>query len=318
MSRSLPPLNALRAFEAAARHLSFTLAAAELNVTQGAVSHQVKALEERLGMKLFLRRPRGLVLSEAGQACQPFVREAFDRLAAGFDALRARDHGGTLTVSVSPNFAAKWLVGRLGRFTTEHPDIDLRISAAMHHVDFASEDVDVCVRHGQGHWPGLHVTQLAAEVLFPVCSPRLVEGPRPLRHPGDLVHHTLLHLDNREDWVKWLDAAGVEGVDLSLGAVFDQVSLAMDAAGGGQGVALSRSALAAADLIAGRLVRPFGPDLSVAYAYYIVCPKPTAGRPKIKIFRDWLLAEAEADEEAMKALMTEDQGAGPARISPSD
>ena len=302
MSRTLPPLNALRAFEAAARHLSFTLAAAELNVTQGAVSHQVKAMEDRLGIKLFLRRPRGLVLSEAGQVCQPFVREAFDRLAAGFESLRARDHGGTLTVSVSPNFAAKWLVGRLGRFTTEHPDIDLRISAAMHHVDFASEDVDLCVRHGEGRWPDLHVTRLAAEVLFPVCSPRLLEGSNPLTRPANLIHHTLLHLENREDWIKWLDAAGVEGMDLSRGAVFDQVSLAMDAAGGGQGVALSRSALAATDLLAGRLVRPFGPDLAVAYAYYIVCPKPTAERPKIRTFRDWLLAEARADEEAIEAI----------------
>ena len=302
MARALPPLNAMRAFEAAARHLSFTHAAAELNVTQGAVSHQVKALEERLGMKLFHRRPQGLVLSEAGQACQPFVREAFDRLAAGFESLRARDNAGILTVSVSPNFAAKWLVGRLGRFTTEHPDIDLRISAAMHHVDFASEDVDLCVRHGEGRWPGLHVTRLAAEVLFPVCSPRLLEGPHPLRRSADLLQHTLLHLDTREDWVKWLDAAGIHGMDLSRGAVFDQVSLAMDAAIGGQGVALSRSALAATDLLAGRLVRPFGPDLNVAYAYYIVCPKPTAERPKIRIFRDWLLAEAKADEEAVKSL----------------
>ena len=302
MARALPPLNALRAFEAAARHLSFTKAAAELNVTQGAVSHQVKALEDRLGLKLFHRRHQGLVLSEAGQTCQPFVREAFDRLAAGFESLRARDNAGMLTVSVSPNFAAKWLVGRLGRFTTEHPDIDLRISAAMHHVDFASEDVDVAVRHGEGNWPGLHVTRLAAEVLFPVCGPRLLAGPNPLRRPQDLLHHTLLHLDTREDWVKWLDAAGVHGMDLSRGAVFDQVSLAMDAAIGGQGVALSRSALAAADLLAGRLVRPFGPDLRVAYAYYIVCPKPTAERPKISTFRDWLLAEAKADEEAVKAL----------------
>ena len=244
----MPPLNALRAFEAAARHLSFTKAAAELHVTQGAVSHQVKALEDRLGFKLFLRRHQGLVLTESGQACQLFIREAFDRLAAGFDALLARDDAGILTVSVSPNFASKWLVSRIGKFTEAFPDIDLRIGASLHHVDFPREDVDVAVRHGDGGWPDLHSVRLMAETLFPVCSPRLMEGPHPLGRRENLAHHTLIHLDTREDWLKWLDAAGVHGLDLSKGAVFNQTRLALDAAAGGQGVALGRSALAASDL----------------------------------------------------------------------
>ncbi len=302
MLKPLPPLNALRAFEAAARHLSFTKGAAELNVTQGAVSHQVKALEDRLGFKLFLRRHQGLVLTEAGQDCQLFVREAFDRLATGFDSILAKDDAGILTVSVSPNFASKWLVSRIGKFTEAYPDIDLRLSASLRHVDLTREDVDVAVRHGEGGWPDLHAVCLIAETRFPVCSPRLMEGPHPLSRRENLIHHTLIHVDTREDWLKWLDAAGVEGLDLSKGAVFNQTSLALDAAAGGQGVALGRSALAAPDLLAGRLVRPFGPALPVAYAYYIVCPKPTAERPKIRAFRDWLISEAKADEEGMKAL----------------
>jgi LysR family glycine cleavage system transcriptional activator len=302
MTISLPPLNSLRAFEAAARHLSFTKGAKELNVTQGAVSHQVKGLEERLGLKLFLRRPKGLVLTEAGQTCQKFIRDAFDGLTAGFADVLNTDNGGVLTVSVSPNFATKWLVPRIGNFSAAHPEIDLRISAALHHVDFAREDIDIVVRHGEGDWPDLHAERLMAETLFPMCSPRLMEGPDPLERPQDLARHTLLHLDNRQDWIKWLDAAGVTSADLSKGAVFNQASLALDAAAGGQGVVLGRSALAAPDLLAHRLVRPFGPSLAVAYAYYIVCPKPAAERRKIQAFRNWLLSEAKADEEGLKAL----------------
>ncbi len=302
MGRQLPSLNALRAFEAAARHLSFTKAAEELSVTQGAVSHQVKALEEQLGIKLFHRQHQRLLLTATGQDCLPFVREAFDRLAAGFAQVQARDRAGVLTVSVSPNFAAKWLVNRLGRFTAQHPEIDLRISASLNHVAFVRDDIDMAVRHGEGHWPELHVVRLAADELFPVCSPRLLEGLRSARRPDDLKHHTLLHLDDRRDWLKWFEAAGIGGVDMSRGVVFDQASLIIDAAGDGQGVALARKVLAAGDLLSGRLVRPFGLALPVAYAYYIVCAKPAAERPKVKIFRDWLLAEAAADDEGLEKL----------------
>jgi LysR family transcriptional regulator, glycine cleavage system transcriptional activator len=302
MFNRLPPLNALRAFEAAARHLSFTKGAAELNVTQGAVSHQVKGLEDQLGLKLFLRRHQGLVLTEAGQSCQRFVRDAFDTLSSGFDAMLTKDDAGVLTVSVSPNFATKWLVPRIGKFAESFPEIDLRISSQLRHVDLHREDVDVAVRHGEDEWPDLDAVCLMAETLFPVCSPALMEGEYPLSNPENLKHHTLLHLDQREEWRDWLDAAGINGVELSKGAVFNQTSLALDAAAVGQGVALGRSALAAPDLLAGRLVRPFEFSLPVAYAYYIVCPKPTAERPKIKAFREWLVSEAKADETGMKAL----------------
>jgi len=302
MVRSLPSLNSLRAFEAAARHLSFTKGAEELNVTQGAVSHQVKGLEDYLGLKLFLRRHQGLVLTEAGQNCQMFVRDAFDRLTAGFDGLLAKDNAGILTVSVSPNFATKWLVPRVSRFSDCHPDIDLRISATANHIDFAREDVDVAVRHGEGDWPDLKAICLMTERLLPVCSPRLLTGPHALKKPEDLIHHPLIHTDSRLDWSGWLENAGVRGIDVSKGTIFNLRTLALDAAVDGHGVALGRSALAAMDILSGRLVRPFGPSLPVRYAYYLVCPKATADRPKIKAFREWMIEEATADEERMSEL----------------
>jgi LysR family transcriptional regulator, glycine cleavage system transcriptional activator len=302
MPRRLPSLNALKAFEAAARHESFTKAAQELCVTQGAVSHQVKALEQELGFRLFQRERQRLAITEAGRSYLEVVRDAFDRLAAGTERLLQRQKAGVLTISTSPNFAAKWLVHRLGRFGELHPEVDLRVSASMHHVDFAREDVDLAIRHGDGRWPGLHVSRLRAEALFPVCSPQLMnDRQRPLRAPADLKNHTLLHLDNRDDWAKWLQAAGVETADVTRGLILNQASMVIDAAVDGQGVALARSALAAWDLIAGRLVRPFDLELPVPYAYWIVGPKATANLPKVAAFRDWLIGEAEADVRALAA-----------------
>ena len=297
--RRLPSLNALRAFEAAARHESFTQAAQELCVTQGAVSHQVKALEDELGCRLFNREHRRLVITSAGQSYLTIVRDAFDRLALGTENLLQQHNTGVLTVSTSPNFASKWLVHRLGRFAEQHPTIDLRLAATMQHIDFAREDCDLAVRHGDGNWPGLHVTKLCVEELFPVCSPTLMRGRRVLRSPADLKHHTLLHINERLDWGTWLEAADATGVDFSHGPVFNQASMAIDAAVDGQGIALARSALAAWDLRAGRLVRPFTLSLKVPYSYWIVCPKPTAALPKISTFREWLLAEADEDSRRM-------------------
>ena len=205
MVRRLPSLNGLKAFEAAARHESFTKAAEELCVTQGAVSHQVKALEAELGLRLFDRKQQRLTITRAGRSYLEVVRDAFDRMASGTERLLNQQLSGALTVSTSPNFAAKWLVHRLGRFAEAHPDIDLRISASQHHVDFAREDVDLAIRHGEGGWPSLHATRLCKEELFPVCSPRLLRGRHALRSPRDLLHHTLLHLDNHGDWRKWLE-----------------------------------------------------------------------------------------------------------------
>ena len=312
MPRRLPPLNALKAFEAAARHESFTRAAEELCVTQGAVSHQVKALEAELGLKLFNRERQRLVITQAGRGYLEVVRDAFDRIAAGTERLLQRQSAGALTVSTSPNFAAKWLVHRLGRFAEAHPGIDLRVSASLHHVDFAREDVDLAIRHGDGQASGLHVTRLCAEELAPVCSPKLLGGRVGLRKPSDLARHTLLHVNDRTDWVKWLDAAGAANVDLSRGPVLSAASMALDAAVDGQGVALARSALAAWDLIAGRLVRPFDLALPVPYAYWIVCPKATAKLPKVVAFRDWLLAEAARDTRDLQRLRSKDVERRPA------
>jgi LysR family transcriptional regulator, glycine cleavage system transcriptional activator len=301
MLRRLPSLNALKAFEAAARHESFTNAAEELSVTQGAVSHQVKALEVELGLRLFNRERQRLVITDAGRAYLEVVRDAFDRLAAGTNRLLQLQRTGALTVTTSPNFASKWLVHRLGRFIEAHPDINLRLSASLHHIDFASEDIDVAIRHGEGQWPGLSVTRLCAEELFPVCSPKFLQGRNALRSPTDLRRHTLLHVNDRRDWTKWLEAADTATADIGHGPIFSQASMAIDAAVDGQGIAIARTALAAWDLRAGRLVRPFALALKVPYAYWIVCPKSTADLPKISTFRDWLLAEASQDASAASA-----------------
>jgi len=250
---------------------------------------------------LFQRQRQRLVITEAGKAYLEVIRDAFDRVALGTERLLQRQSAGVLTVTTSPNFATKWLVHRLGRFAEAHPGIDLRVSASLHHVDFAREDVDLAIRHGDGQWSGLHVARLCEEELFPVCSPSLMRGRGALQTPADLKHHTLLHLNDRRDWAKWLENASVEAADLGRGPVFNQASMAIDAAVDGQGIALARTALAAWDLLAGRLVRPFPLALKVPYAYWIVCPRSTAELPKIATFREWLLTEAAEETRRMQA-----------------
>jgi LysR family glycine cleavage system transcriptional activator len=303
MSRWLPSLNAMRAFEAAARHLSFTRAAEELHVSQGAISHHVKTLEEQLETKLFERNPGGLALTEAGAAYLPAMREAFDRMARATADLRRRRSSNILTVSVSPNFAARWLVHRLGDFAAAHTDIDLRLSATMEHIDFAMGDLDVAVRHGDGRWPGLAVTRLIREEVYPVLSLALLERGGPLVKPDDLRHYTLLHDLSSRGWKEWLDMAGATRVRADRGPFFNMTSMALDAAVTGQGVALARRALATQDLLAGRLVRPFAQTLTSERGYFIVCPEATADEPKIVRFREWLLAENERDRERLRKLM---------------
>ncbi len=302
MRRRLPSLNALKAFEASARQESFTKAAHELCVTQGAVSQQVKALEADLGVRLFRRERQRLVITDAGRAYLEVVRDAFDRLAMGTEHLLQRQKSGTLTITTSPNFAAKWLVHRLRRFSEAHPGIDLRISASIQHVDFARDDIDLALRHGNGQWPGLHVTRLCTEELFPVCSPKLLKGRGALRSPRDIKQHTLLHTNGTDDWTNWLERVGVDGVDIKHGAVFNQASMAIDAAVDSQGIALARTALASWDLISGRLVRPFPQALEAPYAFWIVCPKSAADLPKISTFRGWVLKEAADDAKRIAEL----------------
>jgi LysR family glycine cleavage system transcriptional activator len=302
MPRRLPVLNALKSFEAAARHESFTRAAEELCVTQGAVSHQVKALEQELGIKLFNRERQRLVISEAGREYLAVIRDALDRIAVGTERLMQGQHAGVLTISTSPDFAAKWLVHRLGRFSEAHPDIDLRVSATTHHVDFAREEVDLAVRHGDGNWTGLHVERLATEQLFPVCSPKLMASRRRLAKPADVLKFPLLHLETRRMWPAWLEAAGVRNADTSRGSVMNRASMLIDAAVDGQGIALARTTLAAWDLLSGRLVRPFAETLRLPNTYWIVSPNTTAALPKIKSAREWLRAEAADDARRLKML----------------
>ena len=308
MRRRLPSLNALKAFEAAARQESFSKAANELCVTQGAVSQQVKGLEGELGVRFFRRERQRLVITEAGRAYLEVVRDAFDRLAMGTEHLLQRQKSGTLTITTSPNFAAKWLVHRLGHFSEAHPGIDLRVSASVQHIDFAREDIDLAIRHGDGSWPGMHVTRLCTEELFPVCSPQLVRGRSPLRLPSDIQHFTLLHTNDTDGWAHWLKRVAVTGVDFKRGIVFNQASMTIDAAVDGQGIALARTALAAADLLSGRLVRPFQQTLEAPYAFWIVCPKSSAELPKISTFRAWLLKESADDTRRIAEMRLRTRG----------
>jgi len=298
MPRRLPPLNALRAFEAAGRHLSFTKAADELAVTQAAISHQVKALEETLGIQLFRRFNRRLMLTDAGQRYLPALSEAFERIDGATQRLHADEAGGALKISVANSFAAKWLLPRLPTFLARHPDIDVQVSASDRLTDFNRDDIDMGIRYGRGAYPGLRVDLLMDDTVFPICSPALVKGSRPLNAPADLRHHTLLHDDVRgsefPDWRVWLKAAGIDDVNPDRGPVYSHSSLVIQAAIEGQGVALARGSLVTLDLEAGRLVRPFGPVLPSNFACYVVAPEATADRPKIKAFRDWLFEQADA------------------------
>jgi len=290
----LPPLKALRSFEAAARHLSFSKAAEELFVTPAAVSHQVKALEEWLGVTLFKRLNRAVILTNEGQNFVVSVRNGLEIIGAAAEKIMRQDASGALHVDTLPSFAARWLLPRLSRFRDAHPDIDVRLSASDHLTDFNREDVDVVIRYGHGNYPGLRVDKiLTEEVMFPVCSPSLLEGTHPLRTPDDLKHHTLLHDDMRIDWQAWLAMAGVTDVDPKRGPSFNDSSMLLTAAMEGQGVALGRSTLAADDLLAGRLVQPFDVQpMKAHHAYYIVCPEEVADRPRIVAFRNWILEEA--------------------------
>ncbi|MCC7272408.1 MAG: transcriptional regulator GcvA [Alphaproteobacteria bacterium] len=298
--RRLPPLNALRAFEAAARHASFTKAAGELFVTPAAVSHQVKALEDFLGMVLFRRERHGLQLTDSGNAYLPGVREAFERLIEAMDELAAVGQHGVLTVSVAPSFAAKWLVPRLDGFQALHPDIDVRISASMGLTDFSVGDVDLAIRYGAGSYPGLESELLIRDTVYPVCSPELLSCDQPLTVPEMLRAHNLLHDDSPDGddtcptWPMWIKAAGLTGIDAHRGPRFNQASLVLEAAILGRGVALAKSTLADADIESGRLVKPFDLTLPVRFAYYMVHPRAKALLPKVQVFKEWLRTQVPA------------------------
>jgi LysR family glycine cleavage system transcriptional activator len=296
MTGRLPSLNGLRAFEAAARHLSFTVAASELNVTQTAVSHQIRRLEEELGVRLFVRQNRALALTPEAKDYLPGVRAAFNDLRLATDRLLRRDDDHVLTVSTLASLAAKWLLPRLSTFQESHPGIDVRITTSPGLVDFRNGDVDAAIRYGRGHWAGTRAEWLTADELFPVCSPALLEGDKPLRCPEDLAHYTLLHSSGGydDDWRLWLTAAGLpSNISKQPGLTFDLIFLTLQAAIDGSGVAMGRTSYVEADIAKGRLVVPFKVTLPADAGFYLVTPEAKADSPKLRAFRQWLKASVQ-------------------------
>ena len=299
----LPPLNALRAFEAAARRLSFTQAADELNVTPGAISQQIRQLEDYAGTPLFKRTGRSVLLTDAAQASLPLVREAFERISEAGRIMQAPARKGRVMVSCAPSFAAKWLAPKLDGFHREHPDTEAWISADMGLTDFTMADADFAIRYGRGNYDGLKSEKLLDETVLPVCSPSLLEGPDAIRRPEDLRHHTLLHDESSEndpscpDWASWLRARRVEGVDGTRGPRFNQAILVIESAAAGRGVALAKQAIAAADLASGRLVAPFADGSTlIDFGYWLVWPKGRHLSPDVRDFMKWVKTEATKGE----------------------
>ncbi|HSS66034.1 MAG TPA: transcriptional regulator GcvA, partial [Gammaproteobacteria bacterium] len=268
--RRLPSLKALRAFEAGARLLSFTRAAEELSVTQTAISHQVRQLEEDLGVKLFQRRPREISLTPAGSTLFPVLAEALDRIAEAVTRIRSRPESRPLNVSLTPTFGSRWLAQRLGRFWREHPDVDLRLHHSVQLVDFSRDDVDLAVRWGRGDWAGLSAERLMRAQATPLCAPALSNGPKPLRSPSDLKQHTLIHQKDYQEWTEWLAAAGVEDVNGQRGPVIDDANAIIQSAMEGHGVMIGIPEVLSDLLGSGRLVAPFETRPDPSFAYYVV------------------------------------------------
>jgi LysR family transcriptional regulator, glycine cleavage system transcriptional activator len=294
----LPPLNALRAFEAVARHSSFARAAQELHVTKAAVAQQVRALEEDIGVRLVERNGRGLQLTESGAAGAGALAEGFALLAKAARAMREGRGRRFLVINSTPSFAATWLVGRIGKFKARHPETDVLIDANPTEDALDSGAADALIRWGAGEFLGPTATLLFKEDVFPVCAPRLVAGDDPLRSPEDLARHTLLHLDwnpahaSWPTWSDWLNAAGARHVEATHGVFFNNMAMTLRAAAQGQGVALTSFAIAADELAAGRLVAPFKTSVATPFGYYFVCRPNEAGSLRIKALREFLTQEA--------------------------
>lgn len=291
MPRRLPPLTTLPAFDAAARHLSFTKAAAELHVTHGAVSRAIRNLEEQLGTRLFERGTRSVQLTSEGAAYAAEIGAALDRIGAATIVASAPKSAGVLNVSTSDGFAGRWLVPRLHRFHRANRDIDVRLSTSGTFSDFIRDGIDIAIRYGAGGYEGVISEFLAEEEVSPVCSPELLQGEHALRTPNDLKHHRLIHDNFRIDWATWLRAAGLDDINPNNGVRYDSAAYAVEAAVHGEGVLLGRSALVSADLAAGRLVRPFDLALKSRWNYYVVYPDGALRQRKVRAFRDWLFSE---------------------------
>ncbi|MBS0400263.1 MAG: transcriptional regulator GcvA [Proteobacteria bacterium] len=305
MARRLPPLNALVVFESAARHLSFTRAAESLHVTQAAVSHQIKALEEWLGVALFHRigRGQGLALTDSGRAYLPRINAAFDAIRAATSSVMDNRRQRVINVATLDSFGLLWLLPRLGHFLRDHPGIDVRImSSDLLDDALARGEVSIDIRYGEGDWPGFEVTRFLSETAFPVCNPGIVSAEKPMRTPSDLRFHTLLHDVMIPDWQAWLTAAGVGDVDVERGPGFNHSHLVTAAAINGDGVALGRSALVADALGKGQLIKPFDLVLPCRYSYHAVCSSGALGDPVVAAFRDWLVEEGRISQKALDAI----------------
>lgn len=294
-SRRLPPLSMLRAFEAAARYESFGQAADELSVSHSAISHQVRGLEAWFDQPLFERSARKVTVTTAGAALAASTTRAFDILADAVAAVRPPDPDRPVLVSVEPAFAARWLVLRLDRFYSQHPDVRLHLVATPDFVTFDTDGVDLAIRYGRGDWADVTSEKILNSAAFPVLSPNLLARGHALKTPADLAHYQLIHEEDTSDWTGWLAAASASQVDPNRGPIFDDAHLTLEAASSGQGVALADDALAAAALADGRLVRPFSQTLEIATGYYVVQPVKKTPRPEAQAFRQWLLNEAKID-----------------------
>jgi len=294
----MPPLNALKAFEAAGRHMSFTAAASELSVTPAAISHQIKTLESHLGVKLFHRRKRALELTNAGQVCLPGLRRGFDHLVAAVERIKSTAATDPLVISAPPIFGAKWLVPRIAEFSVAHPEIQIRIDPLQSISKLEGPETDVTIRFGRGRYPGLRAHRLMKQEVFPVCSPQLLEGKYPLLSPRDLRWHTLIHFDPHfydpdwPQWEKWLSAAQINEIDSASGPRFSSPNFTIQAVLQGQGVALAVSLMADELVSQGRLISLFDVKYPGHYGYYSVMSDEKSEEPRIQAFWNWLVAEA--------------------------
>lgn len=301
MRRRLPPLNALRAFEAAARHESFKAAADEMAVTPAAIGHQIRTLEEHLGVPLFHRHNRAVEMTDAARLILPDLTRSFDLMVDALSTLDRDDGENVISVSTVPSFAVKWLIPRLERFNRAHPELDVRISASMEMVDFARDGIDCAIRFGSGMYPDLKSWKILDDTVLPAASPALLASVGGIASPAELARLPLIHDDSLRydpmtpDWRAWLTAVGAEDtVDWKRGTHFSLADHAVQAAIDGVGVVLTRRSLAAHDLASGRLVTPFGGEQPLSMSYWFVCPPRNANRSRIAAFRDWILAEASA------------------------
>lgn len=297
MQLSRLPLNALRAFDAAARHMSFKLAAEELHVTPAALSYQIRSLEDLLQVKLFERSNRKVALSPAGTRLYPGARDAFQRLSAAVEQVAPDHDDHVLVISAGPAFSAKWLAPRLSRFLELHPDLDPRISANLIKSDFANEQIDVAVRFGGGDYPDLKSILLMEDAVTPMCSPDLVSDDRGIRNLADLRIFTLIHDDSLKPfphapgWKTWLEHAGVNDIDTERGLRFNHADHALDAAIEGAGVVMGRTVLGERDLRLGRLVKPFELEIPLQYSFYLVAPPDKWDNANVAAFRAWMREE---------------------------